>query len=141
MGTLASIKTDPNLETEGVWTPYPDTDIEFKIARLKNPEAEPALRKAFEKLRGDKSRKGQRKLQNMTEWDQLQTMAPVVARHIVKDWKNLEIEEGVEHPYNYENCLALLRDPQLRDVYDFIIEVASDGDEFRAELMEEAEGN
>jgi len=66
---------------------------------------------------------------------------PAVAKYVLVGWKNIQDEEGNDIPYSVEQSLEFLRDPQLADLYEFVMVVAGNAGNFRAEMMEESAGN
>lgn len=142
MASINSIKTDTVAEVDGVWDRYPGTDIEFKIARMDNPEYAAELRQ----LRRDNAelvaalQQGDEGLNE--ELENLVAMA--VSRRIVRDWRNLEdAPDGGETapvPYSPDQCYKYLRDPGYRDLYDWIITRARTKSRYMRANMEKTAG-
>lgn len=133
MGLLAELASDVSKEQEGVWVTYPNTDIEFKIARLNNP------------AHIKQSKKIARKFKNAGFTETKLLMAPSVAKNVLVGWKNLSEpnEKGkiVEIPYSAEKALEILRKPEMGNIYDFILEESNDQENYRLETLEEKKGN
>lgn len=129
---LKGLRTDPEKERGGVWRTYPGTDVEVRIARTRTDEYQ---REARRVARQERARSGK-----FDEKSILDAMAPVVAKLVILDWKNIT-ENGQTVPYTPEKATEILRDPQLADFRDWILGVASDADNYRDVAIEMASGN
>lgn len=134
MASLKQIAGNPEKEKEGIWTNYRDTDFALKIARVSNPDFD-QHRRALIKPHRHRSSRGM-----LTEKEAGKIIAPAVAKHLVKDWRNLE-DDGKAIPYSEQKCLEMLCDDKFYDLYEFILQVANDGEAYRFELEQESAGN
>lgn len=134
MGKLTALRTDPNKESQGVWIDYED-DIKLKLGRMNSP--------AFEKFVADRQATSigrfRRVKQSDAERDKL--VEEAVASTIILDWKNIQDDSGNDIPYSKEKALEFCRDPGLRDFYRFVLIEASQADNFKKEILEQAAGN
>lgn len=135
MAKLRTIKTDSAAERDGVWMKYPGTDIEIKIARFGNPSFEADSRE-FRTL-AKQAKDGV----ELTERESKDAVAPAVARHLVKDWRNLEDDDGAAIPFSQERAVELLKTPELHDLYDWIVAQSRNADRFRRAEVAATVGN
>lgn len=137
MADLRTIATDTSAIEEGKWVTYLDTDLELKIASLKSPAYESSAR-TF--LRNKRKSLSKTKLRNMTEYENMILLLPLIVQHILLDWKNLfDGEEEIK--FSPDKARELLADRQFRDLYEFILQTANDGAEFMLEEDEDDLGN
>lgn len=111
----------------GVWILYED-EIEFCIARANTPEYRDALRKIT------RQNKRQLEMGTMSEAKSDAIMADLMAEHILAGWKGL-YNAGEEFPYNRENAIAFLSDPQYADIKEWIMMQAQDAENYRKETL------
>lgn len=134
MAKLSKVKVDPKAEIDGVWCEYV-LDIRVKIARIGNREYDAAIRsmsKPYTKgFRAD--RVPDEAMQDIVK--------KAVAKHIVKDWENIEDDDGSLIPYSPEAALEIFQNDEYRDFYKFVLACGNDAELFRRENMEEAKGN
>jgi len=133
MVKLSNLAVDSTASEEGVWAEY-EAGIEFKIARLGNPRYQQELARLIGRL----SKRGQR------DWagERLEkAQRPAVARHIIRDWRNVDDDDGNTIPYSPEKALEIISDPQYQPIYDWIMQVAQDEEEYRLSRVEEQAGN
>ena len=92
------------------------------------------MRPHKKKIRGD-----------MPPREALRILAPAAAKYILLDWKNLEKKDDKgklqELKYSQAEALKLLTDPEFINVYEFILEIANNGENYLKEMLEDAKGN
>jgi hypothetical protein len=134
MVKLSAIKSDPELEREGVWQDY-ELGIRVKVARMGNQAFDECVRKLSEPhLSGFRRNKlPSEVLERITK--------QAVARHILLGWEGIDGEDGKPLPYSEETALEILNDPALADFYKFVLLAANEAELFRRKDMEEAAGN
>lgn len=125
MAKIGSIKTDGGAERDGVWATYPGTDIKVKVARFGNPTFEADSRE-FRRL-AKQAKDGV----ELTERESKDAVAPAVARHLIKDWQNIEDDDGAQIPFSIAKAEELLKTPELHDFYDWVVRTSRDADRFR----------
>ena len=64
-----------------------------------------------------------------------------MAHHVLLGWKDIEDDDGNPLEYSPETALELLRDPGLRDLYQFVLTQANERALFRQEVEEESKEN
>lgn len=136
MAKLRSIASDLKLESEGSWRTFPGTDIRCKIARTGNPDYE----------RHTRSLRMSRKVQSaedgtLTEREAREEIAPAVAKHILKDWMNVQGDDGNEINFSEAEALKILLNPEYNDFYTWILRCAQDEKAFRVKVEEAGKGN
>ena len=131
MVQLSEVAADLDKERDGVWMPF-SRGIEFKIARLRTPGYIKALRRVAKERRGAPVEHAD---------DAIDILAPLLARHILKDWKNVTDAEGKDIPYTEARGEAALLEPENLDMYDFVVSTANEAAWFEQEHLEEAEKN
>lgn len=131
---LSALKTDIIKEKEGIWVRYLDSDVKFKIARFGHLKYEKQVRNIL-KPHKKAVRRG-----NLNDQEIFRLIIPAICTHILIDWKNL-LDNGKEYKYSVDNAIKLLSNPEFRDVYEFIIDIAGEGENYRKEFMEQAEKN
>lgn len=134
MVKLSSIRLDPKAEVEGVWCTFAP-GLEFKIARVGSAPYRAANSRVlapYARRSGTKWPE-ERELRNLT--------APAVARHLVKDWRGLEAEDGTAIPFSVEECEKILRDPVYDELYTWVLASAGDSEQYREEVQKELSGN
>ena len=137
MAKLGEIRSDLSAESEGVWVDY-ELGIEVKLSRLRSP----AFRKAMEKITRNK-RRGKRAGLNAFKDDQemKEKIVPLLAKHIIRDWKNIEDDDGKPIAFSEAKAVEFLMDDSLEDFYDFIIQQSNASENFRLEEMDDDAGN
>jgi len=118
MGSLSKFRLDKDKSTEGIWVKFM-ADIEVKIARMYNPEfnkyyaeiSEPYLNQIRRKT-ADKDTKSD-------------LIKDAVAHCIIKDWKNIEDENGKPIKYSPEKALEIISDEANVIFYDFVLDIAN----------------
>lgn len=131
---INELAMDLDTAREGKWVTYKGSDFELKIASTKSNRLFDKHRRSL--LKGKRHRSSQA---NMSERDAKLLIAPAVANHVVKDWRGLS-ENGVDSPYSSSKCLEMISDDRFIDLFEFIMEVATDGDEYLS-MLEDSEEN
>lgn len=134
MAKLNEIEADLDGEMNGVWIPFV-LDIEVLIARARAPKFLEALRKIKKRARAQNL-----DVEQMIEEDP-KMMAPLVARHILKGWKNLDGEDGSPIEFSEEKALEILLNPKYIDFYIFVIRESNNAAIFANRKKQEAAGN
>ena len=128
MAELDSIRIDLKMSEEGRWVDF-DGDIKLLIARKPNPRYEDVLHALVEKHG-----------RAVTNDDDMDMTRQAVARCVLLGWKNLT-EGGKEIPYSPEKALELLRDPSLRDLYEFVLVSAHSREAYRKQTVKQQAKN
>jgi len=121
--------TNKQAEIDGVWQRI--YDCEIKIARFNNKE--------FAKEVEQKRKKNRHRLKFMSKDEQAKMMAPLVARYIIRDWKNVKDQDENDVEYSPETAEIMLND--LPDFAAEILQISMDMDNYRQEVIEESEKN
>lgn len=134
---ISRFRTDATKENEGVWVPLGAPDdpdgFQLKIARLGNPAYEEMLRK-IGKPYVRAIRMGTADPKVIAD---LQKKA--MAKHVLKDWKGLQDDDGNPIPYSVEKAYELMS--TLPDFFDLVYSLAQEQDLFRAQLQEDSAKN
>lgn len=109
-------RNDPTLFTTGTWVPL--MGAEFKLARAGNPEYEKALEESGYRKKEEPAAK-QRALYT------------AVATGVLKDWRDVEDNEGNPIPYSVDNAVEVLLDNP--DLVARILNEANDLSNYRRE--------
>lgn len=139
MANINSIKTDVEKEDKGVWKEILDSGISLKIARARNSAYRELMRKLTEPRRDEireEEKKDEAKLDIL-----LDILKEVRAKTILLDWKDLDDADGNPIPYSCEKALEFFKDPELKDLYTFVIVSSEDMDNFKKDLVKESEKN
>jgi hypothetical protein len=106
---------DSSLETEGVWVPFA-LDIEFKLARAGTAAFNQYARRISKPHRAliDNPRVDTAEIEESI-------VLKALAQHVVKDWRNLEDDDG-PIPFSKEKAQELLE--QHRDLFIFVLETS-----------------
>lgn len=119
MSFFNSIKTNKDKEVNGVWVEFPGSNASFLIARTGNER--------IQKEASKHAKEARRRGKINTPQDVRNFMAPIVAKHILLDWK------GTQEEYSVERAEELLKDPELHDFYEWVMKQASDQELFLKE--------
>ena len=130
---LSKIKIDMDKANEGVWFDV-DTETRLLIARAGNEKFTKALQKAMQPYLIKNRVKGLRDIDPKIAAGIIQDVA---SRTVLLNWENL-LDNGVELPYNAENSLRLMRDPEYVEFQQMVAEYADMSEEFRTEAIQEA---
>lgn len=134
MGRLEKLKIDMEASVEGNLITL-TSDIKFRVARWMNPRH----REAFEAL--TRNRKQEILNSSLPREDEERIIAISMARGVITGWENLQDDDGVDIPYNIQNCEKLLRDPAMCWVVEFVKEYSQDQENYRLAALEEDSGN
>lgn len=134
MAQLNAIKTDSQKSNDGIWVDF-EEGIRLKVARLHNAEYD----KYLQRISKPYLRKIRTNTLNRDITADLTKQA--VAKHILLDWENIEDESGDPIPYSSEKALEFFRDPDLSELYNFVLETADANELYRQELKEDSEKN
>lgn len=139
MSLYKLFKTDSNLEKDGIWIEYGETEagepIRFKVARAGGQNT--AFNKALEKA----TRPYRKAIQNGMLGDKRADAIykNVFAERVVLDWTNIEDAEGKPLEFNKENVLKLFED--LPDLFADLREQAGNVSLYREDIAEGDLGN
>ena len=133
MADINLVKTDLKKENEGVWTDFA-AGIQLKIARARNPKYSELFRDLIEPHRKD-IRNEKLEMEDFAD-----ILLQIRARTILLDWRNIE-ENGVSVPYSPEKAMVYFRDLELKDFYNFVIAVSENADQYKKDLIKDAEKN
>ncbi len=130
---LNKIALDDKKVEEGIWVEVDDT-TSLLIARIGN--------KRFNEIMTREQKPLRRAIRNGTVPDSVseKILIKAMAGAILLDWRGLTLD-GVEVPYSKQKCIEILSDTRFRDFREFVLEYANDAEQYREELIEEAEGN
>lgn len=134
MARLSSLKSDSKKESEGVWVKW-EHGVSLLIARLNNPGFQEFIREAT-RDHTKAIRDGRFENDKMEE-----ISIEAMAHHVLLGWKNIEGDDGKPLKYSPEVALELMKDPGLRDLYQFVLTQANERALFRQEVEEESKGN
>jgi hypothetical protein len=121
--------TNENKEIDGVWQDMGD-GIEVRIARIGNPE----YQKLFQRI----SKPHRKAIRRGTLKEDVaeKLMIECMAKTIVKDWKNIEVD-GKNLPFSVDNAIMILT--EFKDLKEYINDFANEMEAFMQEDAEEAE--
>lgn len=137
---LKNLKTDREAETKGRWVKYPGTDVRFLIARMGNAEFEAAIRARRGDARVQKAMQEQA-AGELTEAESRAAIAPVVASKILLGWENLADENNQPMTYSPELATKLLSDPELHDLYTWVLKQSNREQLYRKYVEDQVAGN
>ena len=134
MAKLTSLKTDSDLETNGVWVDW-QMGVRLRIARAGNA----AFDAKFQELQMPH-------LNGMRTGTLPEGMAELLlkeacAETILLDWGGIETDEGEPLPYSAQQALEFFQDEGLRDLYKFVLVTSQTFSHYRVRLDEEAAKN
>jgi hypothetical protein len=133
MARLDQLRIDRKKAASGVWIGYA-LGIELKIARIGNPNYVLKLAALASGIRPDL-----RGLANSTIMQDLVKQS--IAETVLVGWKNLTDDEDKPIKYSGKKALEMLKDPELADLYDFIVEFSTNMENFRKDRLEAAAKN
>jgi len=127
---IREFSTNDKREQEGVWVDIGE-GTQLLIARLGNAKYEKYLRKL--------GRPYLTQLRYSSDSKLIQKLAiKAMSRHVLLDWKNLQ-ENDKDIPYSHETAERLLTN--YHGLYRVVSEMSQETTLFRAQELEEAEGN
>lgn len=131
---IEGLRTDAALEEDGVWTEVPlfGEMLNMRIARLGN--------KAFERAQEARQKPYVNQIRAGTLSVEIQEkiLIECVARHIVKDWRDLT-RGGEDFPYSVENAVWLLS--SNRDLLNAVVRLSGEAERYRQQQIETDAGN
>jgi len=131
---LSSLRTDIKKEKDGVFVPWVG-DVRLKIRRSGNEDYRAAVAEGLKPHRAA----WRAELLSSATVEEIQRAA--MARHVLVGWENLVDDKGEQIPYEPETAEKLLRDPELHDLYEFVLVASSRMENFRREEAKEDLGN
>jgi hypothetical protein len=132
---LDNLFTDPKREEEGVWIDfYADSQLKIASTDSKAYKAELAEQARKHKLQLDLDQ------ENEKYFDLIQELTcEALAKHVLKDWRNINIADQENVPYSPSLGKDLLmRSTKLRT---FVEQAASDHTNFKAQVEEDAKNS
>jgi hypothetical protein len=134
MACIERIKSDLKKESSGVWIPFAE-GVELKIARARNPLYLERLQVLVEPHR-------QSIRDDTMNTDVLgDILKKVRAETILLDWKNIEDKNGNTIPYSSRQALEFFNDPELKELYAFVVITSERAELFRKDFVKESEKN
>ena len=132
---INSLKTDTNLEEDGVWTEVAlfGQMLDLKIARLGNKAYERA-KEARQKPYVQQIRQG-----TLSVDTEEKILIDCVARHVLKGWPDDWTYEGQPFPYSVENSVRILT--ENRDLLSAVVKASADAEKYRKQQIEADAGN
>jgi hypothetical protein len=119
--------TDQGKETGGVDFPFPFVEgVSFLIARANNINH----KKKLAELRVPFTLSGKK----MSAADEEQILIKSLPGVVILGWKGVaDSESGKQVEYSDERCLEILRDPSCRDIFEWVLGMATSMDNYRNE--------
>lgn len=139
MSLFKQFKTDPDLETKGIFINFGETKdgriINFRLARAGGSN------KAYEKAMELATKPIRRQLMNDTvdNAQLLRITRKVFAETVVLGWENVEDEDDKPIPFSKENCLKLFE--ELPDLFLDVQEQARKAVLYRSVNLQADSGN
>lgn len=131
-GFLERYQTDKNLEEEGVWVDL-GGNVQVKVARITSRKSKEVRRK-LERPMVRKNRSDELSI------DQLeQLMTEQLAQAVIKDWRGVTDDDGVELPCTVENCRMILA--KFPDFREDVATASLEKETFRTAALQEELGN
>jgi hypothetical protein len=120
MGSLSEVRLDLDAVKNGVWKTW--RGIRLRIASVDSEEYQKAVEGA--------AKEHFSRLQTDPEFEQ-ELNRKLVAKHLLKDWEDLE-DGGKVIPYSTQKAEEYLLDPTLNPLYMFVLGVAGANQQFLA---------
>lgn len=134
MACIEKIKSNLKKENDGVWVPFSE-GIELRIARARNPLY-------LEKLQALVDPYRQSIRDDTISADVLGgILKKVRAETILLDWDNIEDENGKPIQYSSKQALEFFNDPELKELYAFVVITSERAELFRKDFVKESEKN
>ena len=134
---LDTIIEDDSKLNDGVWIDFPEADgVELLIASANGTAYRDAMQKAVKKL--PKNRKA------WTENKLLSVQLPLIAAHILLDWKGIEITDektGKAKAVKYSTEVGLEYLKKVRILRDFVVGQMTEAENYLLEHREQAAKN
>jgi hypothetical protein len=134
MVKLSRVRVDVQDEREGRWFPWKE-DAALKVAAFRSPEYREEVRRALKVARRESPTR------TLTADQTLDALKPAAARHLLRDWRGIEGDDGQPLSYSPELALEWFNDPELHHLYAFVLDCAGDVDGFLREQDEADLGN
>ena len=132
MSLKSKFGTVKNAETEGAWVDVMQNEdgsmcrVKLRRSGRRNKD----YTKAFDKH----TKPYRRILDNLDPEIDAKVMRSVIVDSIITEWENVQIEEGVNLPFNTANVENVLS--ELPDLQDFILRKAGEIETFQEEALE-----
>ena len=132
MSLKSKFGTVKNAETEGAWVDVMQNEdgsmcrVKLRRSGRRNKD----YTKAFEKH----TKPYRRILDNLDPEIDAKVMRAVIVDSIVTEWENVQLEEGVNLPFNTANVENVLS--ELPDLQDFILRKAGEIETFQEQALE-----
>jgi len=134
MACIEKIKSDLKKENEGVWIPFAE-GIELKIAKARNPCY-------LDKLYALVQPHRQSIRDDTINADALEGILKTVrAETVLLGWKNIEDKNGQTISYSSKQALEFFNDPELKELYAFVVITSERTELYRKDLVKESEKN
>lgn len=134
MAKILRFSRDERTARAGRWVRYRD-DIDLRIASTALTDWQNAYRDAV-RIEREASR-GEPNLDDAF----LARQARIIATHLLKDWRNVEAEDGSPLAYTVDEATRLLADPGMTDLRVFVLRTANEDEAFQRRNTEAALGN
>ena len=132
MSLKSKFGTVKNAETEGAWVDVMQNEdgsmcrVKMRRSGRRNKD----YTKAFDKH----TKPYRRILDNLDPEIDAKVMRSVIVDSIITEWENVQIEEGVNLPFNTANVENVLS--ELPDLQDFVLRKASEIETFQEQALE-----
>ena len=132
MSLKSKFGTVKNAETEGAWVDVMQNEdgsmcrVKLRRSGRRNKD----YTKAFDKH----TRPYRRILDNLDPEIDAKVMRAVIVDSIITEWENVQLEEGVNLPFNTANVEDVLS--ELPDLQDFILRKAGEIETFQEQALE-----
>ena len=132
MSLKSKFGTVKNAETEGAWVDVMQNEdgsmcrVKLRRSGRRNKD----YTKAFDKH----TKPYRRILDNLDPEIDAKVMRSVIVDSIITEWENVQIEEGVNLPFNTANVEDVLS--ELPDLQDFILRKAGEIETFQEQALE-----
>lgn len=120
---VSDLKVDATKEIEGVWVPW--EGARFKIARNNNPRYLRIVAQLREEKRATLRGGG------LTEEETVEIWRRAAAETLLVGWDGIENDDGTPKVWSKEAAYALLSEPGLQDLGDFVAAVSARRELFR----------
>lgn len=132
MVKLNTLRIDLEACHEGIWVEY--AGAQWKISALGTERFGALLREiAGQDMMPDGTWRPGANAEKL--WSE------ALARGMLKDWRDIENDDGTPFEYSLENALELLRDPEFAPIRTWLLERAKDSSLYRRRQTEAAVGN
>lgn len=135
---LSLLYQDTNAESDGVWCTYPiaaEKPPRVKIARDTLPEFQDAVRRALDP-HVERWRAGQ-----ISDDEMRELVREPVSRYLIRDWADIEDDDGKPVAFSPEAAIAMLGRPELSEFYVWIRACAGKASLYRQRAQAAAKGN